>query len=181
MRYPTNMGYKLPLLALFLVLILVGAALVWRSFASAPSQAPARTATLPVESPSINGIPVQSQVQKPDAFAASFYRWYVYNFGKVSNPKLYAKLVSELDQWLTPEFATQYADTATNGDVNPITFAQDFYASWPGAIGTAMESQSATAARVLVSLGTGPELTRLDVSLALTSKGWRISGVVPAK
>jgi len=176
-----HMRFKVPLIALALVIIAISAVLIWRSIMRTPTQTPAQTPTLPSsEKASINGVPAQNKMQGPDAFVVSFYSWYIEKFSAIPPPAQYAALVTSLTQWLTPDFAAQYAHIAAETDVNPITFAEDFYVSWFSHTSTVILSQSPTAAEVRISLGAGKELTELQVSLTRIEGAWRVAKVARA-
>jgi len=174
------MRFKLPLALLALVIISIGLVLMLRSVSKRITPTPAPTTTTSQSGTAyINGIPVETRMeeQAPDAFVSVFYTWYVTHPPGAPGSTQYTQFMSVLKQALTPDFVAQYEIIAKQTGVNPLTLSEFYYASWPSNIRTSVLSTSGTTAHVSVSLGTGPQLKRLDVSVVRTDSGWRIVSV----
>ena len=160
------------------VLVVLIAAAAWFVFTGIPGTQPSPNNLYPASNtnPFSGGVTgtgtttpaVTNTSTDPARFAGDFYRWYL--SWKGTGPY-------GLGDWLTPEFVSNWQSIIDATDDDPVLLAQDTQRSWLTNITALAVSADAASSTVDVSLGSGPDLHSLSVSLVRGSNGWRISAV----
>lgn len=118
--------------------------------------------------------------QTPDAFAAAFYKWYVRGYSNTPHFTTSAPFTSSIGQWLTPDFVANFSSMEASVGLDPVLFSQDYATTWLSNISTIITAQNSTETDVLVSLGTGSDVQKLNVRIVPFNGSWRVAGVSKA-
>lgn len=173
------MRFKIPLIALGLVIVLIIAVLIWRSLSRPITDAKPQDTnmdTAAVAPPSINGIPLQEQ--SASDFISSFYVEYLKALAQNPDFSKTTTFRSAVTQVLSTDFATHFDERAQAAYQDPLVLGNiPVPASWNRGVHIAGVTQSGSKSTVLVVLGNGLESHPLVVILARESGNWKILSV----
>lgn len=159
---------------LFLLAAAVLAGLMLLIFVKVLAPAPS-VPSVPGDPFKVDSNPPQNVSDDAGEFVQSAFRWYL---GESSNDYRYPlteAFRTERVEWFSQDFIDRWDTTSAENESDPLYGAQDIPLSWATSIQVSVIEKSADKAVVLVTLGSGIDLTKRRITLVRNSEGeWRI-------
>ncbi|MES2225182.1 MAG: hypothetical protein V4480_00025 [Patescibacteria group bacterium] len=119
--------------------------------------------------------------RSPTTFTTDFYTWYLTSISADSTSAGTPGYKTELSQWLTPDFYSQFDSIGEANDADPILLAQSILPSWLMNMKADLVSQSSSEAVVTIHLRQDPPYNpnkSLTVRLVGGPGAWKVDSVI---